>query len=1219
MRNGGSTMHSAIWLAVPVLLLPALVLAQSDRGTITGTVADPVGAMVPSAKVVATRVETGAVYQTATTSTGNYTIPSLPVGTYDVSVESPGFVKYIQQGISVQTVQIARVDVVLKVGSASESVTVNADAPLLRTENAEQSQTVSGDQVNNLPLTYAGNGLRNPTAFTVLQSGANVTYDAGSNFEVRVNGVPQGIFRTLMDGQDITSGIDPTHLSEGHPSMEALQQVTLQTSNYAAEFGQVAGGLFNFTSRSGTNQFHGSAYEYWVNEVLNAGQAFTNNGSGGLVRPKDRNNNFGFSVGGPVWIPKVYNGKDKTFFFFNYEEYKTTQGFAGVLGTVPTAAYRQGDFSSALTGRSLGTDPLGRNIAENMIYDPATTRTVSGQVVRDPFPGNAIPQSRIDPVAAKIQALIPNPTGPGNINNFLESDTLPTTNSIPSLKVDHYLSPKTKLSFYWGEWKNDIPKNFGDGLPSPISSSRFYKTRTNTYRFSIDETLTPTFLVHVGVGEMRYDHFDSAPISTLTYGADTKLGLKGASTSPAPFPVISIAGNPQGGFFPSAGAPGAGSNGVMGPTNAGEYLNDNPTVTISATWVRGNHTYKAGAEGRKNIWSDLNNGGRGGNYNFSSAETGLPYLQLTSLNGGSVGFSYASFLLGAVDSATVNSGQQPQMRKSAYGLFIQDTWKITRKLTLDYGLRWDYQTALHEIHNRFSEFGPSTPNPSVGGLSGAVVYEGSGARRCNCSFTHAYPYALGPRLGVAYQIDSKTVLRAGWGLIYGATPGVQYMSGSPMIGTGWNSINFTSASFGTAPVTLSQGLQYDASQLTNASLDAGIRPSPGQLNPPSYYLDPNAGRAPRINQWNISLQRQVTPNLVVEAAYVGNRGVWLQADNMSDLNGLTNQRLATVGLNLNNAADRSLLTSPMNSPQVIARGFTAPYAGFPMGATLAQALRPFPQFTNINVKWAPVGNSWYDALQTKVTKRFSHGLELTGAFAYQKELNLGSMGGVGWMSEYENDVYNRGINKWISSQSQPVEFSTGFSYATPPVTQNKAVRAIARDWTVGGLLRYASGLPIPAPQAQTGLNSLLLRNVGAGTGTFDIRVPRQPLFLKDPNCHCIDPNKDLVLNPAAWTEPGPGQFGGQAYYSDYRYQRRPTESLSLGRAFRFRESMSLEIRMEAFNVFNRTEMNNPNGTNALLTPTRDQNGNVVSGFGRINPGSLFSPPREGQLLARFRF
>jgi hypothetical protein len=229
----GTKICHGIKIALLLLIVPVSIMAQTDRGSITGTVSDATGAMVPAAKVVATRADTGGVYETVTTSTGNYTLPSLPVGTYDLSFEARGFEKYIQKGINVQTVQTARIDASLRVGSATESVMVNADAPLLKTESAEQSATVSGDEINDLPLTYAGNGLRNPTAFTALQAGANVTYDAGSNFEVKVNGIPNGEFRVLMDGQDITNGIDPTHLSESHPSSEALQEFTLQTSNYS--------------------------------------------------------------------------------------------------------------------------------------------------------------------------------------------------------------------------------------------------------------------------------------------------------------------------------------------------------------------------------------------------------------------------------------------------------------------------------------------------------------------------------------------------------------------------------------------------------------------------------------------------------------------------------------------------------------------------------------------------------------------------------------------------------------------------------------------------------------------------------------------------------------------------------------------------------------------------------------------------------------------------
>jgi hypothetical protein len=569
------------------------------------------------------------------------------------------------------------------------------------------------------------------------------------------------------------------------------------------------------------------------------------------------------------------------------------------------------------------------------------------------------------------------------------------------------------------------------------------------------------------------------------------------------------------------------------------------------------------------------------------------------------------------DSASVNSGQTPQLRKKAYGLYVQDTWKVTRKLTLDYGVRYDYQTGLSELHHRLSEFGPGIANPSAGGLLGGVAYEGSGAGTCNCSFIHTYPYGFGPRLGVAYQMDAKTVIRGGWGLIYGATSGVQYMSGSPMLGTGWGSVSATAIG-AVAPFTLAQGFHYPDSQLHNNSHDPGIRPDPGQIDPPSYYIDPNAGRPPRINQWNISVQRELFQNLSVEVAYVGNRGAWLQADQMTDINGLSGARIAAAGLNLNSQADRDLLTSPMNSSQVIAKGFKAPYAAFPMSLTLAQALRPYPQFSSINTKWVPRGNTWYDALQSKVTKRLSKGFEASGSFTWQKELALGAMEGVGWLPVATNDVYNRGVNKFISSESQPHVLTAAVTYSTPAATSNKLVRTLVRDWTVGAAMRYASGLPIEAPLAQTSINTLLLRNVGSGTGTFDFRVPGQPLFLNSLN-GSSDPNRQVYLNPKAWAEPAQGQFGGQAYYSDYRYQRRPTESLSIGRMFRVREGMSFEVRFEAFNAFNRTEKNDPDGTNSLLVPSYDANGNVQSGFGRVNTGGLYSTPRHAQMLARFRF
>ncbi|MFL6415684.1 MAG: carboxypeptidase regulatory-like domain-containing protein, partial [Bryobacteraceae bacterium] len=502
--------------------------AQTDRGTITGTISDPTGAFIQGAKVTATSIETGGVYDTVTTGTGNYTLPSLPAGHYNLSATAGGFSRYLQEGIEVQVAQTARIDVVLKIGTASETVTVQADAPLLKTENAEQSQTVTGDTINNLPLTLGGNnlyGARNPLAGLTLAPGAaNIV---GTNFQFRVNGNTDGA-RFLLDGQDTTTqGMSSQHLSESHPSVEALQEVTLESSNFAAEYGQVQGGLVNFTTRSGTNQFHGTAYDYYTNEFLNAGRPFTDNGRGGLVRPRQRNNDYGFSVGGPVWIPKLYDGRNKTFFFFNFDQFRNNATVSGSANTVPTNLYRLGNFSEALTGRVLGTDPLGRNILENQIYDVNTQRVVNGNVVRDPFPNNTIPVARMDPVAMKIQSYVPMPTGPGIVNNFAIVDKTGAYTTLPSLKIDQLIGSKTKISYYGGNWNNFTPKSAGDGLPWPISNTREFYTYTHTSRLTLDQTITPTLLLHLAGGIVRYNHIDSSPDVSQSFDAPAQLGLVG--------------------------------------------------------------------------------------------------------------------------------------------------------------------------------------------------------------------------------------------------------------------------------------------------------------------------------------------------------------------------------------------------------------------------------------------------------------------------------------------------------------------------------------------------------------------------------------------------------------------------------------------------------------------------------------------------------------------
>ena len=918
------------------------LLAQSDRGTITGTVTDSQGAVIPNARIVVTNGQTAAESVTVTTATGNYTVPQLPAGPYLMTVEVNGFKKYDQKNIVVQSAQTERIDVVMQIGSSSETVTVTAEAPLLKTENAEQSANITAERMNELPLNFAGLGtgnVRDPYVFINLAPGSQFTV-SGISFILRVNGAPANSETVRVEGQEASNTLQPGSPHQTQVSVEALQEVSVQTSNFAAEYGQVSGGMFNFTSRGGTNRFHGSLYDYFTNEDLNAGISYTDSGHGHLVRPPTHKNDFGGSVGGPVIIPKLYNGRNKTFFFVNWESYIQRQTVVGGTATVPSAAFRNGDFSSIFTGQNITvTDPTGKAVVipANTIFDPASQATVNGQLVRTPFTGNLIPSSRISPVALKIQALLPAAQFAGNTNNWVNMYANPRTQWIPSVKIDHNFGDKLKTSFFWSYY-NDNHNSGQDGFSGPITATRFIPIRSATIRLSADYTLRPTMIMHVGLGEVLYHNPDKGVAAAVDYDAPGLLGLVGGLVNQdgaTGFPRIGGLSSSYGGISSS-----------LGPTNNAYYRTDKPTGVASITWVRDRHTYKAGAEYRKDIYTNFAENSGFGAFNFSGNETTQPYLNGQNLSGAAEGFAYASFLLGLVNNASVASPQDPQFRKQSWGVYLQDNWKITRKLTLDYGARWDWQQAPHEIHGTFSMFAPTIPNPSAGGLLGATQYAGYGTGRCNCDFTPPYMYAIAPRLGAAYQITPKTVLRAGWGLTYGSTAADNFIGNNAIIGLGSNTANVSSQSFGQPGTTLATGLTYNAAALYAVSLSPGIKPTAGQLDAPPSLLDPNGARPPRINQWNVSVQRAVTNELLVEVAYVGNRGVWEQANVLDNYNALTPQRLASFGLNVNSTTDQALLSKTFTSGLPQARGFQIPYASFPQGQTLQQALRPFPQFSS---------------------------------------------------------------------------------------------------------------------------------------------------------------------------------------------------------------------------------------------------------------------------------
>jgi hypothetical protein len=941
----------------------------------------------------------------------------------------------------------------------------------------------------------------------------------------------------------------------------------------------------------------------------------TDDGSGHHVRPALRRIDGGFSFGGPVYLPKVYNGKNRTFFFFNYEKYHDrSKSYLG-LGTVPTQKMRNGDFSEILTNRNLGTDFAGRPILENTIYDPGTRKTdSSGRFIVDPFPNNIIPSNRMDPVALKMMSYMPLPTNPNSIvNNYTLQTPFHKIQDLPSFKIDHNITSASRISGYFADEITD--KDVGqDGYPDPISIRRALHIEGINTRINYDQSVSPTLLVHLGAGVQRYVNPDTAPPNNTNFDSTALLGLKGAPGTG--FPRLGSLGTSNyGGLVQSPLA----SFTTFGTISRSKFIGLKPTAVAQVTWVHNNHTYKTGAEWKIDTFTNVSASGLAPSFTFSGAQTAQPLYGQALPGGTTIGHPFASFLLGQYNAASIGNVTQPQYRKSSWALYIQDTWKVTRKLTLDYGLRWDLQKPQRELDARSSGFSAGVVNPNANGLPGGVIYEGNGPRRCNCDLVGSYPYAIAPRLGVAYQLTPKTVLRGGWGLVYGPSNIFAYIGGGNSQGMGFNTINFNSPGNGVEAGALVNGLSWDPAALFGASYDPGLLVTPGApvQNAPNV-LDPNGGRPPRINQWNISVQHAITSNLAVEVSYVGNRAAWLNQNNLVNYNAVDPNRLKSLGIDVTNAADRTLLSSSITSSLAVQRGFTKPYPNFPDTGTVLQSLRPFPQYSGIGSMWAPLGKTWYDALQAKATKRFSHGLNMTVSYAFSKNLD-------NW--EGSGNIFDRSSFKSLASTSQPHLLTISVDYRVPAhgfTARSRLTRLLLADWTVGSLLQYASGQLLAAPPSNNSLGTFL-----PGQSTRQYRVSGQPLFLKDPNCGCIDPTQETILNPAAWADQPTGVFGtASTYYNDFRGQRRPTESASIGKMFPLKgERARLSIRAEFFNIFNRLEsFPNPSTSNPATPPTRS-GGVLTGGFGFINytqitsnsQNNVYPSPRTGQLVVRFEF
>jgi hypothetical protein len=1274
---------------VGVLIFAATVFGQTDRGTITGTVTDPAGAVVPSASVEARNIATSAVFNGATTNTGNYTLASIPAGNYEVTVNAAGFKKYVRTGLVVQVAETVRADAGLEVGATTDTVTINAEAPLLKTESGEISHQIDYKTADDLPifsLNGAGGSLgniRDPLAVANLFPGASQSTD----FALRVNGMPANSQAVRVEGQDATNGIWRQQNQVNQQSVDAIQEVSVQTSNFAAEYGQAGGGYFNYTMKSGTNQFHGSAYDYFNNEALNAALPYTINNAGtGHIKNVLRRNDYGFTLGGPVRIPKLYNGRDKTFFFFNFEQFRQTTVTSNGIATAPTAAYQAGNFSGAPAAFLGNVCPTAANAPAafadlqagllscgppGTIYDPTTRRTLpNGVIVEDPFPNNSIPATRIDPVAKLLQTRFFGPNlNAGSLNNYgIPAYANNRHTTIPAFKIDHNLNSTMKLSGYFSETHTTSPAT--NGFSADLSPVAPQNDTAYTIRINFDQTISPTLLFHFGAGLVYTDH----PVFTTTSNF-TQQAISASNGAYQPFPASQYMpsfGGLNNGFTGGLalgsgfGAPAPGPGGF----DESDLKDIKPTANTSLTWVKGNHTYKAGAEMVLEGFPQQSSIRAFGEYNFSNVETENPWENGVALNFGT-GFQYASFLLGRVDSVTSSAVTDSRLGNHSFGIFVQDNWKVTRKLTLEYGLRWDYASLLTEQYGRMSNanfqgINPQLTSPtSPNGITGSIVYGAT----CHCNFNNNYPFALGPRISVAYQVMPKTVIRVGGGISYSTSPNNAFLSYSVP-----NFYSVNAPGFGLPATTLSAGNPFvGANTLTypqfsqypypSGATNCGPNGTTACIPPvePFISIDKGTGRLPRIFQWSIGVQHEIIPNVMIEAAYVGNRGAWWTAPllDAQAYNGLNPATLATTraygatqGIDITNASDASLLSLPINNPSVIARfpalaNPNAVYTGFPATQTLGQALRPYPQWFGIPpFLGPPLGNTWYDSLQIKLTKRYSHGLTLQGAYTWAKQLTNAANSDTSYLTPNDpliNDVYNQKTIKQLSGFDQPQVLVVNFTYTTPKAKfggdgfTGKALQALARDWSLAGVLKYASGSLIRTPASNNQLlNQLQIGNTspngvsgfGGGT-TFENYVSGQSCLAVDPNSH-FNPETTLALNPNAWTEVGQGKYGVSApYYSNCRWQRQPQENLSVGRIFRIKEKMQLQIRAEFTNPFNRVFYSMPTANVSSTTAPAKNNpfpvagspvGAYSSGFGYVNTlQGAGTQPRSGQLVARFTF
>ncbi len=1087
-----------IILVLACVATSLVLLAQQGRGTIQGVVTDQTGAIAGGVAVKVTNIDTNVTVNTQTNGEGYFLATNLNVGSYSVSAERAGFRKALRTGIVLQVDQRAQIDFRLELGQVAETVEVKAEAPLLDTGNSAVGKVIDNRRVLELPL----NG-RSALALTLLtpsvKSNAGPTNsgfgDRGIQLSsISINGGPNSMNSQLLDGSNnIQSYIGEVAIN---PGVDAVEEFKVQSGSLSAEYGFSAGGVINMVTKSGTNQFHGTAYEFLRNDKVDARNTFA------ATKPPFRYNQFGASAGGRMI-------RDKTFFFGNWERYYYRRAAAQV-GSYPTPLQHGGNFSDLF-------DNSGKLIP---IYDPATTSTnAAGQPTRELFPGNLIPANRIDPVAAKINDFYPLPNRTPtntftNANNYGRLSGEARFSQQLTLKGDHRVSEKNSMFGRYSFFNHQTDN--GNGInPNDVVTKRDDNLKNWNIVLSDTHTFTPTIINESRIGVTR-GYF---PFIVRSFGGGwpAKLGLP--SIVPADtFPAI------------SNGLPGfnTGTAGVRGSVNW-QFLD-------SVTMVLGAHTVKLGVDFRTLQGNNLQRAAPSGSYTFAAGLTGNPTAPAGT------GSSYATFLLGAVSSANVTTHVGESQRSHSLSGFVQDDWKITRRLTLNLGLRYDYQAQTVENKNGTTNFdlGCKLPN----GLSGCTVYAGTAGQAR--TFRDPDYKNLGPRIGFAWDVfgTSRTVIRGGYGLIFPSQmwrENYGNAAGFAQTSTGYVQSNPNLPAF-----ALKIGFPSPPIQPLGQAL--GAQPFLGQ----GVAIDEKNGNTPKSNQIAFSVQQQIKGKWLIDAGYSGNIGTGFTAGSY-DFNQLDDQFLSQ------GAALRQQVPNP----------FAGLVPGALGAATISrlQALKPYPYYSGISIRNPRLGAYNSHLFLLSVEKRMSKGFTVLFSFTGGKVIsdslanpvNFGPVEQVNQIG-YQDGKFNRKLERAVDPTDVSKRGVVSLLYELPFGKGAGLANRLIGGWQVNSIGIMQTGLPILIG----GANNFLANRPNSTGTSANLNGSGTALRWFD---------TDQFVNPADYTY---GTIG--RVLPDVRGPGTVNWDLSLIKNTRIKERYNLQFRAEAFNFLNHVNLGIPNGS-----------------------------------------